>query len=617
MRGRSTVLVFSLLIAAAAVSPAASAGTEETKMGVLDTLSKRHPRILATEDDWARIASLIATDTRAGKMSDYLYERAERLLSKPPTEHKLVGPRLLQESRRCVDRVYTLATIYKVTGERRFAERAVREMLAAAAFPDWNPPHFLDTAEMTHALAVGYDWLFDELSENERAKVRTAIVEKGLRPALPLYEDDSWQVACDHNWNQVCNGGLAIGALAIADEEPELAARIIENAVRLLPNAVASYAPDGGWAEGPGYWGYATRYTCYMLAALESALGHDFGLSGSEGFAATGFFPLHFSGPRGRTFNYADGSDFPRAATHMFYLARRFHNGVFNWYQWQHLSRPEALDLIWYNPDGKGPDEAGVPLDSFYKGIDVAFFRSAWDDGDAVFVGFKGGDNKANHSHLDLGTFVLDALGERWAVDLGPDNYDLPGYFGAQRFDYYRLRTESHNTLAFGRENQDREAAAPIVDFGSTPERAWAIADLTAGYPGRAESVRRGVALLDRSAVLIQDEIDAKSDEGIFWRMLTRAAIEIDGAVAILRQGDVGLEARIIGGDGLEFTSHPASAPEAQRQQPGVTVLEIHIPGGERKHRVCVLLTPMAPGRTAPAEAPAVTPLDEWNARAR
>jgi len=41
-------------------------------------------------------------------------------------------------------------------------------MLAAAQFPDWFPKHFLDTAEMTAALGVGYDWLFDFLSAEER-----------------------------------------------------------------------------------------------------------------------------------------------------------------------------------------------------------------------------------------------------------------------------------------------------------------------------------------------------------------------------------------------------------------------------------------------------------------
>ena len=56
------------------------------------------------------------------------------------------------------------------------------------------------------------------------------------------------------------------------------------------------------------------------------------------------------------------------------------------------------------------------PRDAIFRGVEVATLRSEWESRDAVFVGFKAGDNKANHSHLDLGTFVLDALGKRWDV---------------------------------------------------------------------------------------------------------------------------------------------------------------------------------------------------------
>ena len=98
-------------------------------------------------------------------------------------------------------------------------------MLTAAAFPDWNPAHFLDTAEMTNALAVGYDWLFDFLSVEDRATIRKAIVDKGLKPGMAVYANKGWWTTATHNWSQVCNGGMTAGALAIADEEPELARR--------------------------------------------------------------------------------------------------------------------------------------------------------------------------------------------------------------------------------------------------------------------------------------------------------------------------------------------------------------------------------------------------------
>ena len=60
-------------------------------------------------------------------------------------------------SRSVLDRVYTLAYAHRLRGGVAYRDRLWRELDAVAAFKDWNPPHFLDTAEMTHAVAVGYD----------------------------------------------------------------------------------------------------------------------------------------------------------------------------------------------------------------------------------------------------------------------------------------------------------------------------------------------------------------------------------------------------------------------------------------------------------------------------
>src|SRR5262249_13628184 len=124
-----------------------------------------------------------------------------------------------------------LALLYRLDGDRRWASRARDELLAAAAFSDWNPPHFLDVAEMVNAFAIGYDWLYDFLSVEDRATIRRALVEKGLRPAEQAYAAKAFWVRATHNWNLVCNGGIAIGALAIGDEEPGLAGTVLAQAL--------------------------------------------------------------------------------------------------------------------------------------------------------------------------------------------------------------------------------------------------------------------------------------------------------------------------------------------------------------------------------------------------
>ncbi len=414
---------FDALCAAACVLGAvamAGEGTPPAGEGILKSLRKGHPRLIALEADLARVREMVAKEPLAKEYHAALRAQAERYVKEPALEYKLVGPRLLHVSRAACDRIYTLGLLFRLDADAAFADRAVAELLNVCGFKDWHPSHFLDTAEMTHAAGIGYDWLHGRLTPEQRRTVVEAIVAKGLLPAKKVYDGGSWWAKSTHNWNQVCNGGIAIGALAVADEKPELAAEILAAARASIPRAMRSYEPEGGWAEGPGYWHYATRYTVYYLAALQSALGSDLGLvQEMPGFRKAGDFRLHFAGPVGHTFNYADAGSRSGRAAEMFWLARTLDEPRYAWHQRSCDGRPDALDLLWFDPRGAGPKAENWPLDRHFRGVDAVFLRSAWEDKDAIFVGFKGGDNRANHSHLDLGTFVLDALGTRWALDLG------------------------------------------------------------------------------------------------------------------------------------------------------------------------------------------------------
>lgn len=40
--------------------------------------------------------------------------------------------------------------------------------------------------------------------------------------------------------------------------------------------------------------------------------------------------------------------------------------------------------------------------------------------------------NHQTHQDIDAGTFVLDAMGQRWAGELGSGNYLADGYFSSE-----------------------------------------------------------------------------------------------------------------------------------------------------------------------------------------
>jgi len=213
----------------AATAPAA--GPIATTLVVPD-----HPRLLLLRGEEDAVRERLAADTTWSKIQRVLLAECDQLLAAPPLRRELVGQRLLGVSRECLRREFYLAYAWRLTRQEKYRARAEQELLAVAAFSDWHPAHFLDVAEMTTGVALGYDWLYDDLSAVSRATIREAILTKGLTPSLDPKNND-W-LRRTNNWNQVCNAGMSLGALAIYEDQPVLARSILNRALGSLPLAL-------------------------------------------------------------------------------------------------------------------------------------------------------------------------------------------------------------------------------------------------------------------------------------------------------------------------------------------------------------------------------------------
>ena len=514
----------------------------------LRTLRSEHPRLLLLDQDLERIRGLVRDAPTAHKFYNDIQRNADRIVSASPVEYKLAGLSMGGQTRRVLDRIQTLALIYRLDRKQAHLDRAVKELRAAASFRDWNTARFPDTAEMATAFAIGYDWLYPYLSTDDRLWIRQSLVEKALNPGLAGYASQANWAVSHLSWNPICNGGLTLAALAVADEEPEKSQQVLQYSIDTLAKGLAGYAPDGSWPEGPAYWAAATRYTVYFLAGLQSALGLDFGISGHAGLSKTGRYRIYFSGPSNRTFNYGDSTDELVAEPAMFWMARRYAQPPFAWQEQRISDRPnlgEPLDLVWLNRDVKPPQTPVWPLDAIFTGSQCVFFRSSWEDPNALFLAVKGGDNKAPHAHLDLGSFVLDAGGVRWALDLGPD--DPPAApAGKLRWNSYRTRTEAHSTVQVDGENQDPRAEARMMRHEFAPELSWVQIDLAKAYPAKVKQLQRRIGMAQRQCVLIEDTLQADQPVELLWSMLTDAEIQLNGQRAQLIKGDWTLAAEIL-----------------------------------------------------------------------
>jgi hypothetical protein len=640
LRTISGVLVVFLFLAALAGNAVLAASPQQagfapvpTPAEVIARLRPEHPRVLLTPTSLAELRDAAATDAATKLWVTSLQAQANSMLAQPPSAYALPDGLRLSAAATVLQRAQTLALAFLLLEEDAYRQRLWEELEAVAQFPDWNPiRHFLDTAAITAAFGIAYDWLYDTWTPEQQRIISTALTEKGLKPGEAVYrrapEASYWWATSPFNWNFVCSGGLTLGALAVADEQPELAGYIVGEAIRAIPHALATFHPDGGWPESVGYWQYSIQYLVPHLAALETALGTDYGLSTASGLAQTAGFPIHMTGPTNQVFSFADGTTAVPRAPEMFWLATKFGEPFYG--QWQSSligNMAGARDLLW-GRDWASPlpaaTNAPLPLDAAFQNIQVATMRSAWNDPQALYVGFKAGDNSAGHANLDLGTFVLDALGVRWAEDLGRDDYNLPGYFSSYgRWNLYRMRAEGHNTLVINPDAQPDQhtmAKARITYHASTPEEAVVIADLTQAYLlAGGTRVERGIALFDqRRQVLVQDEIETYIPSEIWWFMHTKADIQVaaDGASAVLSMNNRMLVAQILSPAGARFSVMPAAplptSPTVAGQNPnsGYRKLAIYLQD-IKETRISVLFTPVWSDHSS-LVVPAVRPLEEW-----
>ncbi|MFM1768188.1 MAG: hypothetical protein RJA22_717, partial [Verrucomicrobiota bacterium] len=602
-----------------------------------DSLVPTHPRLLVTAErfEWVRQVAASNFPTQPAAWFRTLSNSANSMLALAPNVYTQdVRGTILDISRSVLDRVQKLALTYQVTGNTNFAERAWTELEAAANFPDWHPAHFLDTAEMTHAVAIGYDWLYDYWTPARRTILRSAII---LNQSLTIYTNlSSWAAAGNNNWNLVCNGGMVLGALAVGAEHESTNEYIVARAITSAAGVLRHFTTDnGGWYEGPGYWDYTTEYAMRLFAGLESALGSDFSLSDIRGTWETGLVPMLMVGPTRLSFNFADASAGQLRGFQMFWLARRYNRPEYAWYQRTNAS-PEVLDLLWYDARGSDPATAGVSPDILQRGpqgttsfdpADVVTLRTRWNDGDATFVATKAGEIGASHGHLDAGSFVLDALGRRWAHDLGADSYALPNFFGSQRWEYYRNRAEGNNTLVVNptaAADQVVGSNPSVVLYQSAPEgdRSATVLDLTPAYTG-VTRLWRGFSLFNqRRHVLIQDEIQAATPATVWWFMHVHTnsnpVIEPGGTSAMLTQGTDRLWMKILSGGGSFVLSNAVplpTSPNNTNQNPNASHRKFAIQlANVTNTTLAVLFVPLNPGENPPSTLPVISPLSEWAA---
>ena len=567
----SNILVILLLII---LTSTGCVSSRSDKAVVLGKSIPAHPRLLFTADDEQRIKNLAATDTLLTQLLGLLEVKADELLDQPLIEYSLRDVNYIKDiltiSREHVYRITTLAMAYRLTGEEKYALKAEENLINVCNYPDWNPKHYLDVAEMTTAVAIGYDWLYDFLPDSTKKLIVESIQEKALVHALEEYrtgDRNSWAKR-ETNWNVVCNTGMVMGALAIAEENPAITDSIITQGTSFVPNCLKHYAPDGVCYEGPSYWGYTNIYLTLLLKSLNDNFNADFGIVDIPGVKNTVNYYIESISPGGRVFNFANsGGTNPAITPVYFYYSRAFNQPkVATFYRsalsevlkdpQTALSRHFFLSIPWYDPSGSEDDMQEVKklqvFDNEYNPI--AVFNGDYASENSVYLIAKGGAPTKAHQQLDVGTFIIETNGVRWTDDLGADSYSLPGFWdykpGGQRWNYLRNTNFGHNTLSIDGQIQYSDGEGDLLKYTVNSEMPFCIFDLTPVYQEQATSVLRGFKLLENDLMMIRDEIELLPEsKSVEWSVITSASLKKQNNVVTFSKDDEQFYLKVIDPD--------------------------------------------------------------------
>ena len=556
---RSKHLSLVILCVTLFFSCAAKSVSAHKTLTALNTVSEKitaHPRLLLKQGEEQKIKALIQKNPSMLLVHQAIINDADEILTKSPSERVLKGKRLLAVSNEAFKRIYFLSYAYRMTSDVKYASRAEKELVAVCDFQDWNPSHFLDVAGMTMAVAIGYDWLFDTLSETTREKVRKAIIDKAFIPAGNEKYTSFYKSS--NNWNQVCNAGLVLGALAIYDEEPEISKGIIEKSVQSIPLAMKSYGPDGAYPEGYSYWGYGTGFQVTMMAALESALGTDYKLSEDKGFMHSPYYMLMMLAPSGLCYNFGDSGSKPPFQPAMFWFSAKLNDASILFHEQKTLSKMAKGDnggmlpnVLIFSKDAKF-ETTKVPNINFYssQGAKPIFiYRSGWNDKNDAYLGVVGGRANASHGHMDAGSFVYEKNGVRWALELGLQSYITLESKGVdlwnnkqegQRWDIFRLGNTGHSTLTINGEKHLVAGEVKMINTFQTTDNKGAELDLSPIFSNSVQQVIRKVYLDGKNDLHVNDKIKTnEKSANIAWQMVApkEAKIVGDNQIELTKDG--------------------------------------------------------------------------------
>ncbi|HEY2972182.1 MAG TPA: heparinase II/III family protein [Pyrinomonadaceae bacterium] len=464
------------------------------------------------------------------------------------------------------------------SAEARAAAKSA--MLDVANWKRWQPPWFDAHGQHTYYpagllaadVALGYDLLYSDLTETERAQIRRALIEKSIIPTYKEYVLDNRAMANTSNWIAHTVGGALIAAASI-DGDVQTSASPTEAArfevyihgllLKLEDHMAASYLADGSYGEGISYHEFDSETLGPALNAIRRAFGIDYW--GQTHVLDSLSYPLYtLAQPTSGSLDMGDTH--PPAGHGIAPLVYESKDPVIRWYYGQ-FDRPSLSKFIFYD-DSVAPQPPLLPTSRIFRDKGNAVFRSGWDK-DAVILLYRAGPN-FNHHHADQGSFLVNAFGENLVTEAGWSDYYKDPYYAT-----FFTQAIGHSTLLVDNNPESqtipdtRQFAAlnnyPRITDAVTSEFYDGVgSELSSVYKNRLTHYRRRLVFVKPYYFVVFDDLTVKDKPAQFDVLLhlpNRDKIKIDGLTAIYNGEKASLAVRSFAPNGAKLSVENGRIP--------------------------------------------------------
>ncbi|MBM4084189.1 MAG: DUF4962 domain-containing protein, partial [Planctomycetes bacterium] len=414
--------------------------------------------------------------------------------------------------------------------------------------------------EITRVGSRAYDYIHPLLSEAERAKCREVLAARMQQLYRALREipfETSPFRSHTMGWYVP---DLTEACLAMAGEAP-----VEEMLDYCLRQFWSPYYPpfggeDGGWSDGPYYWGWYWNVYARLCAVVERATGATVGDRPLTRNAP--LYKLYGNPPYSKMSPFGDGQAFPADKPQaMYVLGAWLRNPYALWYAEQMGFRPSGLTAFLF-PAGelkpRPPDD--LPQARCFRDAGLVAMHSALADGPRnVQVLLRSCPfGSISHGYADQNAFVLHAFGEPLAI--------ASGYNDLANSPHERLwarLTKASNGITVddeGQPPQDAAARGRIAAFATNDYAHYALGDACAAYKGRLERFDRHVVFLqprdgDEAMVVIADDLASPKPARFQWWLHALEKMAVDDAAGrvTIQRAAARLRVQFLAPSGLRF----------------------------------------------------------------